>query len=61
MPLLRSYIAEHKRLQLDTEPNYAFLGHPLNAYHFVRHVGHGWTKIKRALTNIDLNATTDFG
>eukprot|EP00095_Tigriopus_kingsejongensis_P006819 maker-scaffold82_size396747-snap-gene-1.16 protein:Tk06819 transcript:maker-scaffold82_size396747-snap-gene-1.16-mRNA-1 annotation:"hypothetical protein DAPPUDRAFT_308081" len=35
---LKKYIEEHKKLHLDEEPNYNFLGHPLNAYYLVRHV-----------------------
>ena len=58
-----SYTNEHRRLTLDTEPNYDFLGHPLNAYHFVRHVGNGWAKIRETLhkSNINQNETQGFG
>ena len=27
---------------LNQTPNYDYLGHPLNAYHVVRHVASGW-------------------
>ena len=32
----------HRDLKLDHGPNYEFLGHPINAYHFIRHVASGW-------------------
>ena len=56
------YLTEHKRLTLDKAPNYDFLGHPINAYHFVRHVGNGWAKIRDdlAAANIDRNETTEW-
>ena len=56
-----SYVSEHKRLSLDAEPNYEFLGHPLNSYFFIRHVAHGWNKIKASLKDVDLNKTTELG
>ena len=36
----------HHELHLDSGPNYDFLGHPINAYHFVRHVASGWKHIQ---------------
>ena len=33
-------------MKLDVGPNYDFLGHPINAYHFVRHVASGWKHIQ---------------
>ena len=61
MRYLFSYMAQHKLLGLDEEPNYDFLGHPINAYLFVRHVAHGWSFIKESLEKVDLNKTQDFG
>lgn len=58
---MQGYIKEHKRLSLDVDPNYDFLGHPLNSYFFIRHVANGWTKIKKALEHVDLNKTTELG
>lgn len=40
------YIKSHYELQLDKGPNYDFLGHPINAYHFVRHVASGWKHVQ---------------
>ena len=45
---------------MDEAPNYDFLGHPLNAYLFVRHVANGWSKIKEQLDKIDVNSTKEF-
>merc|ERR1712018_241715 len=43
---LKEYVRSHKRLSLDRGPNYEFLGNPINAYHFVRHVAAGWKNIQ---------------
>ena len=43
---LKDYILSHKQLHLDEKPNYEFLGHPINAYHFVRHVASRWKDIQ---------------
>lgn len=43
------YVASHKLLTLDRGPNYEFLGHPINAYHFIRHVASGWYKIQESV------------
>ena len=32
---------------LNATPNYSYLGHPINAYHLIRHVGSGWNKISK--------------
>ncbi len=59
--IVTRYLSQHYLLGLNREPNYDFLGHPLNAYFFVRHVAHGWTMIKRSLAGIDTNKTTELG
>merc|ERR1712223_297310 len=43
---LKGYVRSHKELNLDHGPNYEFLGNPINAYHFVRHVAAGWKRIQ---------------
>ena len=53
-------MSQHHRLRLDEPPNYSFLGHPLNAYFFVRHVANGWTKIKEQLEKFEGNATEEY-
>jgi len=44
--ILKDYVESHKQLKLDRGPNYDFLGNPINAYHFVRHVAAGWKSIQ---------------
>ena len=39
------YIKNHHLHKLKDEPNFDYLGHPVNAYHFIRHVASGWKKI----------------
>merc|ERR1711976_66773 len=43
---LKDYVESHKQLSLNEGPNYDFLGNPINAYHFVRHVAAGWKSIQ---------------
>ena len=31
--------------KLNGNPNLDYLGHPINAYHFIRHVASGWKRI----------------
>lgn len=56
---IKKYIEEHERLGLNEEPNYDFLGHPLNAYFLVRHVAMGWGTIRDHFSSIDFNKTND--
>ena len=58
---LRGYLEQHDRLGLGSGPRRDFLGHPVNAYFFVRHVGHGWSKVREAAKEVDLNATDKLG
>ena len=39
------YIKNHHLHKLNDDPNFDYLGHPVNAYHFIRHVASGWKKI----------------
>ena len=32
----------HKKLELDQEPNVEYLGHPINAYNLIKHSAIGW-------------------
>jgi len=41
----KSYVKHHKIHQLNQTPNYDYLGHPVNAYHFIRHVASGWATV----------------
>ena len=39
------YIKNHHLHKLNDNPNFDYLGHPVNAYHFIRHVASGWNRI----------------
>ena len=39
------YIKDHHLHQLSDAPNLDYLGHPINAYHLIRHVASGWNRI----------------
>ena len=36
------YVQNHYLQNLNQTPNNDYLGHPLNAYHLIRHVASGW-------------------
>ena len=36
------YVKNHKKLELDQEPNVEYLGHPINAYNLIKHSAIGW-------------------
>ena len=36
------YVKSHYMHNLNQTPNFNHLGHPLNAYHLIRHVASGW-------------------
>ena len=59
---LNRYVKHHKIHQLDQTPNYDYLGHPVNAYHFIRHVASGWaTVIDEVMNNDTLSLIQDLG
>ena len=39
------YLKQHYLYQLNVEPNIDYVGHPVNAYHFLRHIAFGWHDI----------------
>ena len=43
--LSNRYLENHYLHQLNDTPNLDYLGHPINAYHFIRHVASGWKRI----------------
>ena len=47
------YVSHHKIHQLNQIPNYDYLGHPVNAYHFIRHVSSGWASVIDNVMNND--------
>ena len=42
---LYRYIQNHYLQKLNDTRNLDYLGHPINAYHFLRHVASGWKRI----------------
>ena len=46
---------------LNATPNYSYLGHPINAYHLIRHVGSGWDKIIKDKLDIERWIRKNFG
>ena len=50
------YIESHKAMKLDQEPNFDYLGQPLNSYFLIRHVAMGWGDIRRDVFQAE-NAT----
>ena len=57
-----SYVMRHNELKLNETPNYNFLGHPINAFHFVRHVASGWTDVRQNVISDDvISLKEDFG
>ena len=60
--LIFRYVKHHYIHQLNQTPNYDYLGHPLNAYHFIRHVASGWDNIMMNVLHDDIhNMTNDLG
>ena len=43
----------HKIHKLNEPPNYEYLGHPINAYHLIRHVASGWSNVLENVMNDD--------
>ena len=43
--LSHRYIKNHHLHKLNATPNLDYLGHPINAYHLIRHVASGWNRI----------------
>ena len=53
------YVRQHYKNHLNDTPNYNYLGHPINAYHFIRHVAHGWPHVHQLLTSLsETNSTS---
>ena len=56
------YVNSHHLNKLDQEPNLEYLGHPLDAYHFVRHVASNWERLRSEplFMNITLRNSSHF-
>ena len=50
------YIKSHEDTQLDQEPNFDYLGNPLNGYFLIRHVAFGWGEVRTKVFEAE-NAT----
>ena len=48
------YVKHHYIHQLNQTPNYDYLGHPVNAYHLIRHVASGWDNILNNVISDDI-------
>ena len=51
--LILRYMKNHYLHGLNGTPNYSHLGHPINAYHLIRHVASGWDKVSRQKLEIN--------
>ena len=54
LPYLNRYLKEHYSLEMQNKSKSEYLGHPINAYHLIRHVALGWDGINE---NILQNTT----
>ena len=50
------YVKNHKKLKLDQEPSIDYIGHPINAFNFIKHSAQGW-RIFNENVNERLNET----
>ena len=56
MPVFERYITNHKKLELNQEPNVDYLGHPINAYNLIKHSALGWKMFSEDIVPV-LNQT----
>ena len=61
--LIFRYVKTHYMHNLNQTPNFNHLGHPLNAYHLIRHVASGWNYlIENEFKNIpEIQLKHEFG
>jgi len=50
-PPLQTYVKRHYILMLNMEPNFEYLGHPINSYHFIHHMASGWPLVMSYVTS----------
>ena len=53
----------HKKLELDQEPNVEYLGHPINAYNLIKHSAIGWKFLNHSVVqplNISLGHISEY-
>ena len=53
MIMIIRYVRSHHLHGLNRTPHYTHLGHPINAYHLIRHVASGWDKVSRQKLEIN--------
>ena len=53
------YIKSYHDLRLNEEPNFEFLGHPINSYHLVRHVAFAYEHVAAKVGPV-VNSTKEF-
>ena len=58
---LDRYIKHHDQSRLDQEPSCHKIGHPVNAYHLIRHVALGWPAIDKDVLNNNTYLTQNLG
>jgi len=56
---MKRYVKSYKEIELDKEPNFDYLGHPVNSYMLVRHVAFAYEFLSGKLEPLT-NATKDF-
>lgn len=49
---LKKYVRQHYQYQLNQTPNIEYLGHPINAYHLIRHIVYGWEYVSHHMSLI---------
>ena len=49
----------HYELKLNETPSIEFLGHPINGFHFVRHVASAWNDVRKNVLADDVVSVKD--
>ena len=52
IPNIYRYVKQHCQYKLNQTPNYNHLGHPINAYHLLRHIVYGWEYVSYHLPTL---------
>ena len=55
------YIRSHESAKLNQEPNFDYLGQPLNSYHLIKHVALGWEEIREKVFKVENKTREAFG
>ena len=57
---INRYVKQHYKNRLNKVPTEEHLGHPINAYHLVRHVVYGWEYILHHLPDLMLKNVSTY-